>query len=280
MISAVCVAGYVITNKYVYTHYDITPIEYSIVFALSGGFYALLSFLYKIDRKRIRVFKQNLPSFIKLALAGTMAVSIFTIGLNYTSAVNASILSTLTIVTTALFSHLFMRERHSKAQLAWIGLLFAGLYLAIVGVNTVHLQKGDAIVIAAMLFFGIGNAYSRVVMKRIGNARLAPDARLMIGIVFALIASLFFLRQFRIILDLLPFALLAGFFYWGCMKTFARAVHSINANNTVVLNNAHIFITSAASVWLLSEQYSIEKFVGSVIALLSIYHIAYKKRSN
>jgi drug/metabolite transporter (DMT)-like permease len=279
LLSAVCVAGYVITNKYIYTHYDISSIEYSIVFAFAGGFYALLALLYKIDKERIDLFRQNLPDFTGLALATTLGVSGFTMGLRYTTAINASLLATLTIVTTAFFSHLLVGEKHSKQQYIWITTLFLGLYLAIVGLHSIHFRKGDLIILSSMAFFGFGNAYSRLVMKRLGSAKLVPDARLVIGSVFALIASVFFLRHFALIWSLLPFALLAGLFYWLCIRTFAQAVHRINANNAVVLNNVHIFITSFVGVLLLSERYSWEKFVGSVVAIVSIYFIAYKKRS-
>lgn len=159
----------------------------------------------------------------------------------------------------------------------WVAVLFVGLYVGVIGFHSLALRAGDIIVLAAAAFFGFGNAYSRVVMKRVGGAELVPDVRLAIGGAIALIASFLVIDSAAIVYQIVPLALLAGFLYWLCMKTFARAVYLVNANNAIVLNNSQIFFGSLAGVFILSEQYSIEKLVGSIIAIVAIYFIAGKK---
>ncbi len=276
VLSAIFVAGYVTTNKYIYTHYDISAIEYTLIFAMSGAVFALGSLLFQMDKGSRQSLKGNFISLFALGVAGAMAVGTFVVGQQYTTAVNASLLMTSTIVATALFSHFFLKEQHSKLQYVWMIALFVGLYIGVVGFRSIQLKSGDLIILGSVLFFGFGNAYSRVVMKRMGSARLVPDIRLIIGGILALLTSLFVIRNTNIIMAILPLVLVGGLFYWLCMKAFARAVYLVNANNAIVLNNSQIFFTSLAGVLILSESYSIEKLVGSIVAITAIYFIAGK----
>lgn len=277
IVSAICVAGYVTTNKYIYGHFDITALQYSLVFAIAGAIFAASSLVHQMSKANSRLIKANAASLLIVGVAGALAVGIFTIGQHYTTAVNASLLMTSTIVATALFSHRLLNENHRRAQYAWMLILFIGLYIGVVGLRSIHLRTGDLVVIFSALFFGFGNAYSRVVMKRMGGARLVPNVRLTIGGLIALAVSPFVLRELSLPSRFVPYALLAGFFYWLCMKTFAKAVYLINANNTIVLNNAQIFFTSLGGVFILGESYSIEKLLGSLVAITAIYFIAVRK---
>lgn len=277
VLSAIFVAGYVTTNKHIYSNYDITAIEYGLIFSMAGAIFGISSLLFQMNTKNAKLLKNNSKSLLALGIVGAFAVGIFTIGQQYTTAVNASLLMTSTIVATALFSHYLLNEQYTKQQYIWMLVLFLGLYIGVVGFQSLDLKSGDLIVLSSVLFFGFGNAYSRVVMKRMGGARLVPDARLTVGGTLALIAFLFVVKNVSIVVEILPFAILAGLFYWLCMKTFAKAVYLINANNTIVLNNSQIFFTSLAGVIILGESYSFEKLLGSVIAITAIYFIAGRK---
>jgi len=277
-VSALCVAGYLTVNKYIYTHYDITAFQYSMFFAVMGAVFAFCSLVYKWDSESLETVRSNFKTFVVLAVAGFLAVSIFTFGLNFTSTVNAALLITTTIVATSIFSHLILGERYIRNQWFWVAVLFVGLYIAIVGFHRISLQKGDLIVLASVLFFGFGNAFSRKVMGRLKKPGIVPDSRLVLGAIIAVAVLLVTQRNYSIFIDILPYGLLAGFFYWACMKTFARCVHLINANEAIVLNNTQIFFTSIAGVLVLSEPYSLEKLIGSVVVIISVYFISVKQR--
>jgi drug/metabolite transporter (DMT)-like permease len=108
---------------------------------------------------------------------------------------------------------------------------------------------------------------------------IVPDTRLVIGgLVAAVVGAITSLSRLNHIVQLLPLALLAGLFYWLCMKTFAKTVLLLNASEAVVLNNSQIFFTSIAGVLILSERYSIEKLVGSIIVMVSVYFISAHKK--
>jgi drug/metabolite transporter (DMT)-like permease len=271
-------AGYLTVNKHIYANYDITAFQYSMFFAIMGAVFAFISLVHKWDGESLATIRSNLRSFIVLAIAGFLAVSIFTFGLNFTSTVNAALLITTSIVATSLFSHLILGERYAKNQWLWVAVLFAGLYIAIVGFHRIHLQTGDLIVLASVLFFGFGNAFSRKVMGGLKRPGIAPDSRLVLGALIAVAILAVTQRSYSIFIDILPLGLLAGFFYWACMKAFARCVHLLNANEAIVLNNTQIFFTSIAGVLLLSEAYSLEKFLGSLIVIIGVYFISARQR--
>lgn len=279
ILSALCVTGYLTVNKYIYAHFDISALQYSMLFAIMGGLFALVSLLSRFDRESYEAIRLKLGPLILLSVVGFLAVSIFVFGLRYTTAINAALLMTATIVATPLFSYLLLGERLEKRQLPWIAVLFIGMYIGIVGVQMLEMQKGDLIVLGSVLFFGFGNAFSRVVMRGMKRPGIVPDTRLAMGIVFAAIVTVFITNDYEIYLRVLPLGLVAGLFYWLCMKTFARSVHLLNANEAIILNNSQIFTTSIAGVIVLSEPYSIEKLIGSIIVIVSVYYITAHKRT-
>lgn len=276
--SALFVCGYVTVNKYVYSHYEISALEYSLLFAFMGGVFGLASGLRQINKKTAKELKLQAPSLIGLSIAGFLAVGIFVFGQQYTTSINAALLMTSTIVATSLFSYILLRDRLKAAQWIWVAVLFIGLYIGIVGFNGVSLKLGDLIILGSVLLFGFGNAFSRVVMKKMSKPRIVPDVRLFVAGTIALLIGLVAIKDYSIIVTILPLALLAGLFYWLCMKAFATAVHLLNANEAIVLNNSQVFFTSIAGVLILSEDYSVEKLIGAIIAIVSIYFITFRNK--
>ena len=159
-----------------------------------------------------------------------------------------------------------------RRQILWIIGLFIGLYIGTIGFRGFHGRSGDLLILLSAVFFGLGNVYSRSVMSRHGS-QVVPDLRLAIGSIFALILGIFTVHSYKNLLAVVPYGLLAGLFYWLVMKTFAIAVHKLNANMAIVLNQSQIFFTSLGGTLILSERYSFEKFIASILVITSIYFI-------
>jgi drug/metabolite transporter (DMT)-like permease len=277
-ISALCVAGYFSVNKYVYTHYSISAVEYTLLFAVVGGVYGLVSLMFKFNHKTYATIRSNAGSLALLGVAVAIAMGMLVFGQRYTTSVNAAIIITSSIVATAFYSYILLKERLSKKQLIWSAVLFMGLYIGIVGFNTLQLRLGDLIILGSVVFFGFGNAFSRVIMRRIDKPSIVPYTRLIIGGLIGLLAAVLLVHNYSIWKAVLPLAVVGAGFYWLCMITFAKSVHLLNANEAVIINQSQIFFTSLAGVFILSEPYTIEKFIGSVIVITSIYFITAHKR--
>lgn len=278
VISALAVTGYVSINKFVYQNYDVSAIEYTILFAITGSLFGGVSLRTKYTKQVGILIHKNLKALLTLGIAVGLAVGILVFGQRYTSSVNASILITSTIVATTLFSYALLNERLLRQQLIWMVVLFMGLYLAIVGINGVSFKLGDLIILSSVLFFGFGNAYSRVVMKKMKRPDIVPDIRLIIAGLAGILLAPFFINNYALLIELVPLSLLAGSFYFICMQTFAKSVYLLNANEAIVINQGQVFSTAIVGVLVLSESYTIEKFLGSLIVLTSIYHISTHRR--
>jgi drug/metabolite transporter (DMT)-like permease len=275
--SAVFLTAYLVTNKYIYNTYDISALQYSLIFAIAGGLFGGLSLARNMNSRIFAEVKKDVWMFVVLSLASFIAVGLLVIGQRYTTSVNASLIATMTILTTIFFSTVLLHEHITARQRLWVCVLFVGMYIGIVGLHRLRISTGDAIILSSEIIFGFGNVLSRKLM-RVHGSLIVPNVRLVVAAGFAILCSIFFVRNWVVIGQLWPWALVAGMFYWLTMKTFAVSVHLINANHAVVLNNGQVIATALAGVWLLGEQYSWEKFIGSVIVLTSIYYITWKGR--
>ena len=272
VLSALFVTGYVITNKHIYEEHNVDAIEYAIVFAVMGGVFAIFSLLYHGDRKKLTTIKNDYKYLIILGFVGSLAVAILAVGQKYTSSVNTALLITSSVLTTTLFSRIFLKVLPTKSQWFWMVGLFVGIYLGVVGFHKVDLSLGDVIILSSAIVFGLGNVLSKMAMRTHDPSTVA-DVRMIIGSIASILVGFFVFSHYEYLLDIAPFAILAGFFYWACMQTFARAVHLVGANSAIVLNQSQIFLTGILGALILSEVYNWEKFAGSVLAIVSIYFI-------
>ncbi len=275
-LSALFVTAYVLVNKYVYNTYDVEPFSYAVTFAAAGGLIAAVAlFTRHVARRDVAVSHKILPQLLVLGLAGATAMGLVVFGQNFTTAVNAGIILTASIVTTSIFSKYFLKESFSRKQWRWLAVMFVGLYLGVVGLHIVEFRPGDLIILGASVAFGFGNTFSKIVMRKL-DRNLIADARLIISGLLMLIIGFVLVGSDVLVLSAGLWPLLAGLFFWLTIRTFFGAIHHTNPNSAIVLNNSQIFFTAVAGVLLLSEAYDWVKFVGSALVLISIYFISKK----
>lgn len=270
VLAAFNLAVYLIINRYVYTHYHPEALNYTTTFLIAASAFALISLLINELKAKFRTTHKNpFPVILNGVLAG-VAIGLLVIGQRYTTAINASILATVGIATTAIFSDLMLKQRFNQKQfLALIG-MFVGLYIAIVGARTIKLNGGDIIILCATVILGFSNTFAKKLMKAHSSGFLT-DVRLICGgIIFLILGSVLGTKNL-IVTSAGVWPLVSGFFFWLNIKTFYAAVHKIGANRATVLSNSHPVITPIAGVLLLSEPYSVSKLIGSVIIVASVY---------
>lgn len=273
VLAAFSFAAYVLINRYVYTHYSVQGIDYTATFLLAGGFFALTAMT--LSRIRSKANTSRKSSVWPVALNGTLAgigIGILVYGQGYTTAINASILATSTIITTAIFSKYILKESLSRNQICWLGIMFIGLYVAIVGFNGIHLNKGDLLVICSCFLLGFTNVFSKVLMKK-HDSQFIADVRLISGGVFFLFVGLILSGSDFLVTSAGYWPLLAGFFFWLAIRSFYAAIKYINPTKAIVFANTHPVVTPFVGVLLLSEPYHWSRFLGSVILIASIYYI-------
>ncbi len=264
--------GYILINRYVYITYKVDVFNYVITFSLWAAFFALLDMCVNRYRKKFKIIRK---STIPVALTGMLAgigVGFIVVGGKYTTAINASILATSSIIPTVLFTQLMLKEKLNRAQYVWLLAMLAGLYLAIVGLQTISLNKGDIIILGSALILGYTNTYTKILMKQ-NISDFVSDVRLVgAGLLFWAVGVVFIGKDFFVTnAGLWP--VIGGLSYWLTIKFFYASIHHINPGKAIVLLNGHPAITPIIGILVLSEPYSHVKFLGSVLILVSIYFI-------
>jgi len=272
ILATVLFAAYLLTNRYVYTTYRVDTLSYVVTFTIWAAFFALLGVAYHRYKQRFVIFgKGTFPVVLTGMLAG-IGVGLIVLGQRYTTAINASIIATASIVPTVVFSRLMLKEVFSRFQYAWLTVMFAGLYLAIVGIHTLSLNKGDAIIMSSAVILGFTNTFSKVLM-RTHNSDFVADVRLVSGGLLFIILGAVFRGDGFLVTSAGLWPILAGLFYWLTIKFFYASVNYINPGKATVLVNAHPIITPIVGIFVLSEPYGLAKLLGSVLILVSIYFI-------
>lgn len=274
VLAALTFAIYVLINRYVYVTYDVDAFNYTATFLISGGFFALIGLLASSSGKELKQLfsKSALPSGLNGIIAG-IGLGLFVFGQGYTTAVNASILAASTAITTAIFSKFMLKDSFNSAQRMWFGTMFAGLYIAIVGLHAINLNKGDLIILGACFILGFTNTFSKILMRK-HSSDFVADVRLVSGGLFFVIVGLVLSGSNFLITTAGLWPLVAGFFFWSTIRAFYSSIKYISPKDAIIFANSHPIITPLIGVFLLSEPYSWTKFLGSVIVIISIYFIS------
>jgi drug/metabolite transporter (DMT)-like permease len=265
-------AAYILTNRYVYIHYDVDVLAYVVTFTLWAGFFALLGLGFNRYRGKLTLINKGTMPVILTGMLAAVGVGLIVLGQKYTTAINASIIATASIIPTILFSRFILKERFTRSQWLWLTGLFAGLYLAIVGFRGLALNMGDAIILGSAVVLGFTNTYSKVLMKS-NSSDYVADVRLIGGALLFLILGLLLKGDDILVLNAALWPVLGGLFYWLTIKFFYASIQYINPSKAITLINSHPIVTPIVGVLVLSEHYKLTTFAGSVILLASIYFI-------
>jgi drug/metabolite transporter (DMT)-like permease len=231
-------AAYLLTNRYVYTTYDVDAVAYTVTFSLWAGFFALLSVGLGWYRQKFAIFHRNTLPVVWTGMLAGIGIGLIVLGQRYTTAVNASILATASTIPTILFTRILLKERFSRVQWAWVALMFVGLYLAIVGLRGLHLARGDSIILGAAVILGFTNTFSKVLMKR-HSSDFVADVRLVSGGVLFLALGMLLKSGHFFVTTAGLWPVLGGMFYWLTIKFFYASMHYISPGKAIVLVNAH-----------------------------------------
>lgn len=270
-LAAVTFSIYILVNRHVYLTYGVNVFDYTATFLIAGGLFALIGRLTKGIGEKDKLNKSSWQVAANGVIAG-VGLGIFVFGQGYTTVTNASILATSTAITTAIFSVYLLKDKLTSRELKWFCVMLAGFYIAIVGLHGLHLNKGDLLVLASSLILGFTNTFSKVLMKH-HTSQFIADGRLICGgVFFALLATVIHGPDF-LVMNAGLWPLLAGFFFWLTIRCFYGAISYINPNKAIILANSHPIFTPVVGAILFSEAYTLNKFVGAVLLVASIYSI-------
>jgi drug/metabolite transporter (DMT)-like permease len=233
--------------------------------------------------------KSLLPSrkaILPLILMGCTGVVLFNLfqflALDFTSATNVGLISTLNMFSIALFSFLFIKEKINKFQ-------FVSMFISLVGVLLVlskgHFEmlfsigfnSGDLFMVAAVCVWGLYSVCSKWAMKYTTPLM----ATLYSGVFGVIVLIPFNVHEFTITNINVPFV--QSVLYTGvistvvCMLLWNIGVQKIGATTSgIFLNFNPIFTAIIAYIWL-GERITWIQGVGSLIVIAGCLLFTYFK---
>lgn len=270
LVSAVTFTSFALLNKYAFEEFDPDASRFAFVFvAAYGGFAALASV--KDAKKYAKLVKQPvIKDLAHLSVVGTVAIGLFVFAQNETTAINASMLSVSALFTTALFAWIVLKEKTAASKLIWVLVMTAGLYLAIVGLEPLSLNRGDIFILLSSILFGYSNVLSKVAMKTIPPGQVA-NFRLMFGGLVFLVIGLVLHGTQLVFTGAGSIPYVSAFLSWVTINLVYKAVDGIGPVKTIVLNMIHPIFTILGAYLFLNEEVTVLKIAGAAIVIMSVF---------
>jgi O-acetylserine/cysteine efflux transporter len=213
----------------------------------------------------------------KIAVIGVFASGVASLllfwGQRMTRATDAGFLLTLSAFFTVVFASALLGERIERRKYPAIVLLFAGLYLLIVGTESITLNAGDLLIVGTAALWGITNTIARSVMRDI-SGQLVAWLRLVIGAAFLVAVIRPDLGDVRSAIaggDLWFVA--SGVMVWLSILLFYKAIEALGAGTAALIMVSSPVFAAAGAVLTLGEVLSPEDLIGGALILASMIGI-------
>ena len=130
-------------------------------------FIALIQKVKKTDTKELKLTKSELPYTIAMIILDIAAPICLLVGLNATTAANASLLNNFEIVGTAIIALMVFKEKISPRL--WFGIFFITLscgMLSFEDVSSLHFSYGSLFVLLSAICWGFENNCTRKISSK------------------------------------------------------------------------------------------------------------------
>ncbi|MGB2994249.1 MAG: DMT family transporter [Paenisporosarcina sp.] len=234
--------------------------------------------------KSILPSRKAILPLILMGLTGVVLFNLFQfLALDFTSATNVGLISTLNMFSIAMFSFLFLKEKINPLQVVSMVISFVGVMLVL---SKGHLEvlfsigfnKGDLLMSAAVCVWGIYSVISKWAMKHTTPLM----ATLYSGIFGVIVLIPFNVRDFTI--TNLDASFVQSILYTGvvstvvCMLLWNIGVQKLGATTSgMFLNFNPIFTAVIAFMWL-GERMTWIQGVGSLIVITGCFLFTIFKR--
>jgi drug/metabolite transporter (DMT)-like permease len=138
---------------------------------LGAGFGMLIIFclrkISKTDNREAGLSKKDLPYTIAMIVLDIAAPILLLLGLNLTTAANASLLNNFEIVATALIALSVFKEKISSRL--WTGIIFvtaACMVLSVENISGLRFSRGSLFILMACICWGIENNCTRKISSK------------------------------------------------------------------------------------------------------------------
>lgn len=220
----------------------------------------------KHQKKQESLQKKDLPYMIAMVVLDITAVILLMYGVQETTAANASLLSNLEIVTTAVIAYFVFHEAVSKRM--WIALLLvtcAGIILSFDGQQSMQFSYGSLLVIGSAAAWGMENNCTKMLSSK-NTYQIVILKGICSGCGSLLIAVL--LKESLPLFSYALGALLLGFVSYGLsIFAYIRCQNIIGAAKTSAFYAINPFVAALLSFFFLQESLSCTYFLGLAVMI-------------
>jgi drug/metabolite transporter (DMT)-like permease len=234
--------------------------------------------------RRLLLPKKALLPLSLMGITGVVLFNLFQfLALDFTTATNVGLISTLNMFSIALFSFIFLKERINGFQLISMLISLTGVMLVLskghLGVvTTIGFNSGDLLMVAAVCIWGLYSICSKWAMKYTTPLM----ATLYSGIFGVIVLIPFNLHDFTI--TNLDASFVQSMLYTGvistvvCMLLWNIGVQNVGATTSGIFLNFNPIFTAILAFLLLGERMTWIQGVGSVIVIIGCFLFTYVKK--
>ena len=247
----------------------------------------LLPIVWWKEKKLLPPKKAILP----LVLMGVTGVVLFNLlqflALEHTSATNVGLISTLNMISIAVCSAIFLKEKMNMLQILAMSISFFGVLLVLSKgkldyLLSLNFNAGDLWMLAAVSIWGINTVCSKWAMAH-ASALMSTLYSAIFGLIMLLPISI---PQFSVSNLDAPF--IGGILFTGvlatviCMLFWNICVHNLGSTTSGMFLNFNPIFTALIAFLLLGEKLSWIQGIGSVIVIAGCYLFSYfaKKKAS
>lgn len=242
--------------------------------------FLLLKFL---EPEGILPVRNQILPLILLGIIGTFAYHFFFfLALNYTTAINTSLIGATNPMLTTLLGIVFFGEKITPLRLAGVGLSLFGVFSVITGldpqvISTLELNQGDIFMILGVLCFSTYSLLSRKFMFKYKITPLSATAyTFLVCTIVSLSLSLWLENPLEAvrnapgsvwweILYMSVFASVLGYYFQ------LRAIHKIGAPKTAMFINLVPILTMLLAAVILREEVSLFKIACGLVIIFGVF---------
>ena len=234
--------------------------------------------------KSLSVSRKAILPLLLMGITGVVLFNLFQfLALDFTSATNVGLISTLNMFSIALFSFLFLKEKINTWQLGSMLISFIGVLLVLSKGHfemlfSIGFNKGDLLMVAAVCVWGLYSIVSKWAMKY-----TTPLMATLYSGVFGVIV-LIPLNVHGFTITNLNASFVQSILYTGvvstvlCMLLWNIGVQKIGATSSgMFLNFNPIFTAFIAFMWL-GERLTLIQGVGSVTVIVGCFLFTFFKQ--
>ena len=242
----------------------------------------LIPLVWTTEKKILPPRKALVPLFL-MGITGVVLFNILQfIALNHTSATNIGLISTLNMISIAVFSAILLKEKIKPLQKAAMGLSLFGVILVLSKGSSdlllsMQFNKGDLFMLAAVCCWGIYSVCGRWAM-----ASVSPMMATLYSGVFGIAVLLPFNFADFTVTNINP-SFVYSILYTGlistvvCFVLWNLGVQKLGATTSGLFLNFNPIFTAILAFIFLGEKMSGIQVLGSALVIIGCYFFSYFK---